>query len=586
MVRQPWRSRNKSEPVARKLGKYDRLDYLRFGFVALGAIIALRLFIVQIVQHGYYEALAVDSHELFAKLFPERGEIIVHDPFTAGGTAAVATNKTLYEVHAEPEHIVDAKLAAEQLAPLLSISKEELLQKLDKPDDPDETLKRRVPEEVVNAIKDLNLVGMNYREEQWRYYPEAEYMAHVTGYFGYYDDEKIGQYGLEGYFDQDLSGQVGYISGEKDALGRFLTIGQNFIQPAIDGDDLVLTIDKNVQYSACTKLKSEVERLGAKTGSLIVMQPDTGAIIAMCNAPSYDPNNYNEVETIEVFSNAVVSENYEPGSVMKSITMAAGLDAGKVTPSMTYTDTGEVKVGGFPIKNFDGKAYGVKTMTEVLENSLNTGAIFVVQQLGNETFYDYMQAFGFGQATGVELSNEQAGDISALETLKDVYAYTGSYGHGITTTPIQLVTAYAALANGGNLMQPYIVDKRIVAGGAEIPTTPTTVRRVISSDASRTITAMLVSVIDNGHAKKAGVPGYFIAGKTGTALVVGSNGKYDTSRHNDTFIGYGPVSDPQFVLLVKMNEPHSQYAEGSVVPLWGTIAKDLLNYYKIPPDRE
>lgn len=581
MIRQRSLWRNKT-----KLSKYDRLDYLRYGFVAFGAIIALRLFIVQIVQHGYYEALASDNHDLFEELFPERGEILVHDRYSTSGTVPIATNKILYEVHAEPVHITDPMATAQAIAPLLSIPKEELITKIDKPGDPDEILKRRVPEEVVQAIRELNLIGIEFREEQWRYYPETEYTAHVTGYYGYSDTDKKGQYGLEGYFDKELAGLPGYVAGEKDAFGRFLTIGDNFIQEAVDGDDLVLTIDKNVQYNACSKLKSEVDRLSAKEGTLIIMHPANGAIIAMCNYPSFDPNVYNEVESIDVFVNSAVSDEYEPGSAFKPITMAAGLDSGAVTPNTTYVDTGQVTVAGYPIKNFDGKAYGTKTMTEVLENSLNLGTIFVVQQLGNQTFYDYVGAFGLGESTGIELANEYSGDISSLAELKDVYSYTGSFGHGITVTPLQLITAFATIANGGELMKPYIVEKRIVSSGAEIPTDTFVVRRVISEDTARTLTAMLVNVIDYGHAKRAGVEGYYLAGKTGTALVVNANGQYDTSRHNDTFVGYGPISNPQFVMLIKMNEPQSQYAEGSVVPLWGEVAKDVLNYYKVPPDRK
>lgn len=587
MIRRLSRFRVKDKRE-RKPGKYDRLDYLRFTFVVAGTIIMLRLFIVQIAQHGYYEALASNHHDLFEELFPERGDILVHDRYSATGTVPIATNKIYYEVHAEPVHITDPAATAQALAPLLTIPKDELLLKIDKPGDPDEVLKRRVPEEVMQAIQELDLIGVKFREEQWRYYPENEYTAHVTGYFGYSETAKVGQYGLEGYFDKELAGQAGYITGEKDAFGRFLTIGDSFIQEAVDGDDLVLTIDKNLQYLACSKLASESERLSAKEGSLIIMQPATGAVVAMCNYPSYDPNTYNEVESIDVFANSTVSDEYEPGSVFKAFTMAAGLDTGAVTPATTYTDTGEVRVSGFPIQNFDGRTYGIQDMTTVLEKSLNLGTIFVVQQLGNEPFYNYVKNFGFGEPTHIELSNEYSGNISSLEEFKDVYAYTGSFGHGITVTPLQLITAYAAIANQGMLMQPYIVEKRIVSSGAEIPTTPTEVRQVITPDTARTLTAMLVKVIDTGTAHRIHqlIPNYYLAGKTGTSLVVNSNGKYDASRHNDTMVGYGPVSDPQFVMLIKMNEPQSQYAEGSVVPLWGDIAQDILNYYKIPPDRE
>ncbi len=566
--------------------KVDRVDLLRLSFLIFGAIIVVRLFVVQIIQGSNYKALAFNSHGLFQELVPERGEILVHDKFTTSGTVPIATNEVLSEVHAEPIHITDPTATAEALAPLLNMPKEDLLKKIDKPGDPDEILKRRVPAEVVNAIEELNLVGIIFRDEQWRYYPEGEYAAHITGYYGYSDTERKGQYGLEGYFEDQLKGTPGYIEGEKDAFGRFLTIGDGLIEKAQDGVDLVLTIDKNVQFYACDKLKTEVERLGAKEGTVIIMEPNTGAIIAMCNYPSYDPNNYSEVDSIEVFANSAVSDEYEPGSVFKPVTMAAGLDTGAITPNTTYTDPGSRNVCGFTVTNFDGKSYGTKTMTEVLENSLNTGTMFALEQMGSSVFNDYVHRFGFGKPTNIELSNEYSGDITPIETLSDCYALPASYGHGFTVTPLQLATAYAAIANGGELMQPYIVDSFIHASGVETKTEPKVVQTVMSKNTSSTLTAMMVNVIDNGHAKKAAVPGYFLAGKTGTALIVGANGRYDESRHNDTFAGFGPVSDPKFVMLIKMKEPQTQYAEGSVVPMWGELAQYLLNYYQIPPDRE
>ncbi len=604
MLRQRWRYRTRAKLApgngarlngARPTGRRsaggqarvprDRIDMLRFGFVVLGAITVLRLFIVQVVQHGYYEALAFDSHELYQELIPERGEILVKDKFSTLGTVPIATNKNLSELHAEPVRISDPAATAEALAPLLNIPAADLLKKLDKPGDPDEILKRRVPEEVVKAINDLKLIGIKFRPEQWRYYPEGEYTAHLTGYFGYANNDRVGQYGLEGYFNDELQGTVGYLAGEKDAFGRWLTIGDNFIQPAVDGDDLLLTIDKNVQFFACDKLKAAVDRLSAKKGTIIIMEPKTGAIIALCNYPSFDPNNYNQVESVDVFINSAVSDEYEPGSVFKSITMAAGLDRGVVTPTTTYEDTGSLTVAGYKISNFDGRAYGRRNMTEVLENSLNLGAVFVEQQLGNEAFYQYVRNFGFGEVTGIELTGEYDGDIAQLEEMKDIYGYTASFGHGITVTPIQLITAYAAIANGGTLLKPYVVEKQIASAGEEKVTASTAVRTVLSPQTTRTLSAMLVNVIDYGHAKRAAVDGYFLAGKTGTALVSTASG-YDQSRHNDTFVGFGPVSDPAFVMLAKMNEPQGvQYAEGSVVPLWGEIAQYLLNYYQIPPDR-
>jgi len=563
----------------------SRLDVLRYSFLLVGGLIFIRLFVVQIVAHGYYNDLALNNHKLYEDLIPDRGQILVQDPSTATGTVAIATNQNLAEVHAEPVHITDPQATAEALSPLLNISVEDLLKKLNKPGDPDEILKRRVPDEVVTAITDLKLHGIKFRQEPWRYYPEGEYTAHITGYFGYASDKLVGQYGLEGYFNDKLAGTPGYSQGEKDAFGRFLTIGNNSIQPAIDGDDIVLTIDKNVQFFACNALKAAVDKFSGKQGTVIIQNPTTGAIITMCNYPSYDPNNYNQVDSVNVFRNAAVSDQYEPGSVFKAITMAAGLDRGVVTPATTYTDTGKVMVGGYPITNYDGKAYGVQTMTQTLEKSLNLGAMYVAQQVGNDQFDQYVHNFGFGKATGIELANEVEGDISQADKKKDVYTYTSSFGHGVSVTPIQMITAYSALANGGHLMKPFIVQKDISSKGTIIDTQPTEVRRVITDTTSRTISAMLVSVIDNGYDHTASIKGYLLAGKSGTATVA-DNGYRDLSRHNDTFIGFGPVSNPKFVVLVEMDEPKGvPYAEYSVMPTWRDIMQYLLTYYQIPPDR-
>lgn len=585
MTRRRLPLRTKSTRPKRKIWNGSRIDMLRYGFIAVGAIIAIRLFIVQVLENGYYQALAFDSHKLYEDLVPDRGEILVQDPSTATGTVPIATNQNLAEIHAEPVHITDPQATAVALSPLLNISVADLLKKVDKPGDPDEILKRRVPDEVVSAISDLKLPGIKFREEQWRYYPEAEYTAHVTGYFGYSGDNRVGQYGLEGYFNDKLAGTAGHVEGEKDAFGRFLTIGNNSIEPAVDGDNIVLTIDKNVQFFACNALKDAVAKFSGKQGTVIIQNPTTGAIITMCNYPSYDPNNYNQVDSIDVFRNAAVSDQYEPGSVFKAITMAGALDQGVVTPSSTYTDAGKVIVGGYPITNYDGKAYGEQTMTQVLEKSLNLGAMYAEQQLGNEKFDQYVQNFGFGHATGIELSNEVAGDISQADKQKDIYSYTSSFGHGVSVTPIQMITAYSAIANGGHLMTPYIVQQDITSKGVVTDTRPIEVRQVISDTTSRTLSAMLVSVIDNGYDKTASIKGYFLAGKSGTATVA-DNGYRDISRHNDTFIGFGPVSNPKFVVLVEMDEPKGvPYAEYSVMPTWQKIMQYLLTYYQIPPDR-
>ncbi|MEK7537619.1 MAG: penicillin-binding transpeptidase domain-containing protein, partial [Patescibacteria group bacterium] len=265
-------------------------------------------------------------------------------------------------------------------------------------------------------------------------------------------------------------------------------------------------------------------------------------------------------------------------------TMAAALNEGKVTPETTYTDTGQVRIGNFTIKNSDGHANGVQTMYEVLEKSLNTGAIFAMEQVGPAKFADYVQAFGFGSPTKIDL-DEAGGDISGLKTGKEIYAATGAFGQGMTVTPLQLAAAYGALANGGKLMQPYVVDRIRKPDGAEVVTQPKEVRAVISTQTSATISAMLVRVVQNGHGKRAGVPGYFVAGKTGTAQIPDpATGTYMKDLTIGTFAGFAPVEDPQFVMVVQLIKPRDvQFAESSAAPLFGNLAKFLMLYLHIPP---
>ncbi|MBU0731311.1 penicillin-binding protein 2 [Patescibacteria group bacterium] len=577
----------KPQKIKTPVGSIDRLKIIFGVFIIATAVIVLRLFQLQIIEHGFYETLAEGQHELYEKLVPDRGEIYVQDPYAEDGLYAIASNQPRYLVYAEPKRIEDPEDAAERLSPLLNIEKDELIKKFSDPEDPYEPLKKRMSEMEVEAIQELDVKGIGYQEELWRYYPEAECTSHLTGFLGLVEDMQKGQYGLEGYFEDTLSGEPGYLQTEKDAGGRFLAIGDHMIEEAKDGDNLILTIDKNIQFAVCERLKESVEGHGAKEGSVIVIEPKTGAIKAHCNYPFYDPNKYSDVESIDVFMDSTVADQYEPGSVFKVITMAAGLDMGKVTPSSTYEDTGAVQIGNYTIRNSDGKSHGVVDMNTVLSESLNTGSIHVARLVGDEAFYQYVDKFGFGQTTGIPLAGENAGNIAGLGKLKDIYTATASYGQGITVTPIQLAMAFSAIANDGVLMKPYLVQEVHKGNGYVEKYQPEEVRQVMSSAAANTLSAMMVKVIDGGHATLAAVDGYFMAGKTGTAQIPKENGVgYDANRHKDTFVGFGPVSDPQFVVFVKIDEPKDvMWSAASTAPLFGDIAEYLVNYLQIPPDR-
>jgi cell division protein FtsI/penicillin-binding protein 2 len=333
-------------------------------------------------------------------------------------------------------------------------------------------------------------------------------------------------------------------------------------------------------------LEKLIEKWGADGGSVIIMDPATGAIKAIASKPDFDPNRYFEEEDLNVFLNPATQIQFEPGSVFKLITMAAALDSGKVAPSTYYEDEGVVHVDGYNIRNSDLKAHGRKTMTNVLELSLNTGAIFAQQQTGKEVFEKYIKDFGFGFPTGIELEGERGGDLSNLENKKtDVNFATASFGQGIAVTSLQIITAVSAIANNGKLMQPYIVDKFIHSDGSETETEPEVVRQVISPQTANRLSAMMISVIKNGYGKQAGVSGYNIAGKTGTAQIPSKEKRGYSDETIHSFIGFGPVPDPRFVILIKLDKPKGiSFAADSTSPAFGELAKFLLNYYQVLPE--
>jgi len=560
-----------------------RIIFLALITLLFSLIIILKLFNLQVLQHSFYSVMASEKHDVYKNLFPERGSIYTQEK---GELYPLVANRDYYLIYAEPAKIESPKKIVDLITSILDLKEEEwkdLLIRLAKKDDPYEPIKHKITKKQMEEIEALKLAGINFLPENYRFYPEQGIGGHIFGFVSSNDDEKIGQYGLEGYFDKELSGKSGLIKSVKDALGALITIGPRSVQKAEDGVDLVLTIDRQVQFTACQKLKEFYDYFKAESGTVIIMEP-TGAILAMCSFPDFDPENYNEVKDINYLNNPAIFYGYEPGSVFKVITMAAALDQNKISPETTYEDTGEVKVGQFTIRNFDKKAHGIKTMTEVLEESLNTGAMFAAELVGKETFKKYVEVFGFGKNTGVTLDNEIAGDISQLDKKGDTYYLTSSFGQGITVTPLQLTAAYAALANNGILTKPYIVSEIIKPDGEKEIIKPQEIRRVVSAKAASLLTGMLVSVTEKGYDKKAKVNGYYLAAKTGTAQVASGTGGW-SGKTIHTFIGYGPVSKPKFVMLLKLNNPQGiGFASDSLGPLFRQIAEFLLNYYQIPPD--
>ena len=553
-------------------------------------VVVLRLFSLQIIKHSFYKKLAANQHQNFETVYPVRGEIFMKDKHTNSDSRSllfpIAINKDYWTIYAVPKEIKEKEETVTKLSPLLNINEEELKKKISKLNDPYELLKNKVEEENYNKIKDLSIDGVYFQKESWRYFPAGEMACHLVGFVGFYGDEKIGRDGLEEHYEEKLSGKTGFIEAKRDSLGELINVGEKILAVPEDGADLILTIDPNIQYFIEGKIKQRVQELEATSGTIIVMEVKSGAIKAMASWPTFNPNKYNEVEDIGLFLNPVIDGVFEPGSVFKIITMAAALDKGLIDPNTTYEDKGFVEISGHIIKNATEKANGVQTMTQVLEKSLNSGAIFVQQKLGKDNFKDYVEKFGFGQKTGIDLSGEEKGNISNLKKKKDLEYATASFGQGIAVTPIQLVVAFGAIANDGVLLRPYIVEKVIYKSGEEKIIQSQEIRRVISSDAASRLTAMMVSTVKNSFDKKAWVPGYSVAGKTGTAQIpdLEKGGYSDETIH--TFGEFFPAYDPRFVLLIKVDKPKGiRFAADSITPLGRQITEYILNYYEIPPSQ-
>jgi cell division protein FtsI (penicillin-binding protein 3)/stage V sporulation protein D (sporulation-specific penicillin-binding protein) len=562
-------------------------------FIIAGGILA-RLFLIQIFQGGFYNSLAQNQQQVFENLVPQRGEIFIQDRYkdnSADGNQnyfVVATNRTYQMLYAVPKDISEKERAIKELSAILGQPEEQLASKINKSDDPYEPLAHKLDDEQAKKIKNLKIKGLQLAPETWRYYPAGNFMSNVLGFVGVGEDgsQKIGQYGLEEYYQKDLVGESGFMEAVKDAIGRMVFSGDYDLEPAKNGDSLILTIDQNIQFMAEKELGGVIEKWSAASGETIVMEPKTGRILAMANFPNFDPNEYFRIEDTAIFMNASVQEVYEPGSVMKPITMSAGLDSGKIEPQTTYTDSGILKIGGYTVTNAAGRTYGTCTMTKVLEKSINTGAVFVEREVGPDVFREYIEKFGFMEKTGIDIKGEIVGNTSGLKQgSPEINFATASFGQGISVTPVALVSALSAIANGGKLMKPYLVEKIISSDGNETQIEPEMKRQVMSPQAADKLTSMLVSTVKNGY-DKIKLKGYYVAGKTGTAEIPNlKTGGYDTGEFIHTFVGWAPAFDPKFIILLKMDKPHGiNFASDSLSPPFSSLAQYILNYYQIPPE--
>lgn len=559
------------------------MNWILLFFFAAGSALLGRLFVLQILDHKEFTDAASRQHRLVEEILAERGAIFARDK--SGGAVPLAISRSSRMVIASPGEIKNSAELAAFFEKELSIPSQEVRVKLEKQDDYYEIIAKDISRESAERIAARSLPGIYIDEKKMRVYPNDTLAAHLLGFVSRIQEEEEGRYGLERFYESDLAGNKGMFEGVKDAAGFWVALGRRIIRPPKEGAELFLTIDYNIQQKTENVLNSVKEKWGASQGAVIIVDPKTGQILALAASPVFDPNAFSKEKNFSVFLNPVAESMYELGSVMKPVTMAGGLEEGLIRADSTYNDPGEIKIKGYTIRNFDGKSYKTQTMTQVLEKSLNTGAVHVARLLGKDRQWEYLKRFGFGEKTSVDLPGEVAGNLSNLSAEREIDFATASFGQGIAVTPLQMAVAMGAIANGGKLMRPYVVEKIVDDSGNEIKKKPHEVRQVISKETAETLTKMLISVVRTGYENRAGVKGYFVAGKTGTAQIPRRDGRGYSDQVIHSFVGYAPAFDPRFIIFLQLNEPTgNRFAANTLTPAFHDLAEYILNYYEIPPD--
>jgi len=558
------------EPEGKPLRRITFLSAVLFAFMLINVGQLVRW---QVLEYDHLLGLAKAEHDWYMEIAPLRGAIRDRNGHI------LALDIFEFEITAAPSLVANPEEVADRLTPLLGQSRGEILALLNS-GRLHVILARRVPQQIGETIESWGLRGIKVEPRPERVCVENNLAAHVLGFV---NETNNGYYGVEGYYNQILKGQAGEGQGERDPAGNYIPTGFQRLAPPQDGRDLVLTIDRTIQHMVEEELEKAIARYGAESGTIIVMEPKTGGILAMASYPSYDPNRFTDTPA-ELFVNPSVSTHYEPGSVFKIITMAAGLDAGVITPQSTFHDSGSIAVGSRTIMNWDRQGHGLVTMTDVLAQSLNVGAAYISTTLGRERFYIYVRRFGLGRITEVDLASEGPGRLRLPGDGEwhESDLGTNSFGQGLAVTPLQMITAVATVANDGLMMKPHVVEK-IVDGQHVTTIQPVAVRRVISPQTAKQLTWMLVEAVQE-EADLAAVPGYKIAGKTGTAQVPIPGG-YHPNWTIASFIGYAPPEDPAFIVLVKIDKPAVEpWGSKVAAPVFKAVAEQLFILLGIPPD--
>ncbi len=548
-------------------------------FFLVAGVIIYRLFFLQILSAGYYRDIANRQYNISQNISPiaDRGTIYFREK--SGQLVSAAVIKEGFEAVINPSILKNPEEVYKKISYIIPIEKEVFLKSAKKENDVFEIIAHHLEPDTADLIRKMAIDGLDVVSEDWRFYPGGKLASHVLGFVGYKDNDLVGQYGIEKSYEEYLKGASESVNNS--FTEAFLGLSRELFSQSLENKkDVILTIEPSIQGFLEIMLEKVLRQYSAESAGGIIMDPKTGEILAMAAKPDFDPNFYNKVENPALFLNPLVSNIFEVGSVMKPITIASALDMGRITATTTYYDNGYLIINNTRIETYDAKVRGNVDMQTVLNESLNTGAVFAMRQMGKENFRNYILNFGLGEKTGVDLSDEVKGSAaSIISSPREIEYATASFGQGIAVTPIGFITAFAALANGGSLVQPYIIET------AE--NKPIIRRQVLKKETSEEITRMLVKVVDKallGGTVK--IEHYSIAAKTGTAQIPLENQKGYSEDYLHAFIGYAPAFDAKFLTFLYIKRPHGvKYASGSLTSAFMEITKFLLNYYEIPPDR-
>jgi len=541
-----------------------------------------RVFYLQVIQHDFFLKKSTVQLKKLINLFSHRGSIFDRN------RQPLATTQTSYAVFVAPDELDNKWDAAHLLAPVLNMSEKELRRTLYETKSSFLWIKRQATSQEYNAMMELELKGVGAIKQEKRVYPHDSLASHVLGFVGV-DNQGLG--GLEYKYDTLLKGTPGKLILESDPRGRQLLSGRREFTAPNDGHHIVTTLDEYIQYITEKYLKEGIEANNAKKGQVIVMNPQNGHILSMATYPSYDANSW-QSETFETLKNSTVVDVYEPGSIFKLITIASALEEEVVTPGMIIDVPEKLQVYDRTITEAHDREEGdtnLKTVTEIVEKSLNVGTSLIAEKLGKQRFYKYIKSYGFGEKTHIQLPGESKGLLRSPKSWSGVDYAMLSFGQGIAVTSVQMAAAASAIINGGLYIPPKIVDYTANASFTTRKSPkPTTKKRVISTNTSQQVKSMMENVVIQGTGQTAAISGYRIGGKTGTAQKAKENQRgYDPKNYIASFMGFFPFEKPEYLILVMVDSPEKSIWGSSVAaPIFKNIAQDIIHYYHIPPDQK